>query len=91
MSYGSEMYANKATPEPTNRVKWLNGGPAGAEVKKFLDTEDAVVTALENGAETVEDVIAYVMTNVTDYDVTVVKDLYDEFCATIATKHEGFG
>ena len=84
MSYGCSMYANKATPPVVeNRV-------VSVEAKKILDTEDAVVTAIENGAETVEDVIAYVMNNVTDYDVTVVKDLYDEFCATIATKYEGF-
>ncbi|SVB12063.1 uncharacterized protein METZ01_LOCUS164917 [marine metagenome] len=90
------MYATKATPpvETTvktvkNRTKWLNAGPAGVEVKKLLDTEDAVVTAIENGAANFNDVIAYVMTHVTDYDVTVVRDLYDEFCATIVSKHEG--
>ena len=91
MSYGVDVYANKATPTVKDRTKWVNAGPTGVEIKKLLDTEDAVVTALENGAETVEDVIAYVKTNVTDYDVTEVRDLYEEFCATIATKHEGFG
>ena len=46
-----------------------------------MDLEDMVVCAIENGAETVEDVIAHCKTEFVFVDEKYVTDLYDEFCA----------
>ena len=87
MSYGVDVYANKATPVVKDRSKWTNAGPAGEAVKDFLETEDAVAAAIENGAETYEELYASLNASgmVTGYDVDEVGDLFDEFVASKAS------
>jgi len=87
MSYGVDVYANKATPVVKDRSKWANAGPAGEAVKDLLETEDAVVAAIENGAETYEELYASINANVaiTGYDVDEVGDLFDEFNASLVS------
>ena len=87
MSYGVDVYANKATPVVKDRSKWANAGPAGEAVKDVLETEDAVVAAIENGAETYEELYASLNASgmVTGYDVDEVGDLFDEFVASKAS------
>ena len=87
MSYGVDVYANKATPVVKDRSKWANAGPAGEAMKDLLETEDAVVAAIENGAETYEELYASLNASgmVTGYDVDEVGDLFDEFVASKAS------
>ena len=87
MSYGVDVYANKATPTVKDRSKWANAGPAGEAVKDLLETEDAVVAAIEEGAETYEELYASINANVaiTGYDVDEVGDLFDEFNASLVS------
>ena len=88
MSYGVDVYANKATPVVKDRSKWANAGPAGEAVKDLLEIEDAVTTAIFNGAETYEELYASLNADVkiTGYDVDEVGDLFDEFCADNASE-----
>ena len=48
-----------------DRSKWGNAGFAGEDIKDILETEDAVVEAIENGAETYEELYASINANVT--------------------------
>ena len=77
MSYGVEVYANHATPTVKDRSKWANAGFAGEDIKDVLEIEDAVVEAIEDGAETYEELYASINANVTitGYDVDDVGDL----------------
>jgi hypothetical protein len=70
-----------------DRFKWANAGPAGEAVKDLLETEDAVVAAIENGAETYEELYASLNASgmVTGYDVDEVGDLFDEFVTSKAS------
>ena len=88
MSYGVDVYANHATPTVKDRSKWANAGFAGEDIKDVLEIEDAVVEAIENGAETYEELYASINANVTitGYDVDEVGDLFDEFCADNASE-----
>jgi len=88
MSYGVDVYANKATPTVKDRSKWANAGFAGEDIKDVLEIEDAVVEAIEGGAETYEELYASINANVTitGYDVDEVGDLFDEFCADKASE-----
>ena len=88
MSYGVDVYANHATPTVKDRSKWANAGPAGEDIKDVLEIEDAVVAAIENGAETYEELYASINANVTitGYNVDEVGDLFDEFCADNASE-----
>jgi hypothetical protein len=45
----------------------------------MMDMEEAVVDAIEGGAECIEDVYAYVGTVLPFYDKAFVKKLFDEF------------
>jgi len=65
MSYGVDVYANKATPTVKDRSKWANAGFAGEDIKDVLEIEDAVVEAIEGGAETYEELYASINANVT--------------------------
>ena len=88
MGYGSSMYAAKADPvEPKNRSEWANAGPVGEDIKDILEIEDAVVEAIEGGAETYEELYASINANVTitGYDVDEVGDLFDEFNASLVS------
>ena len=108
MSYGVDVYANKATPtvkdsgvlnrnHPYNqppmyhtvkdRSKWANAGFAGEDIKDILEIEDAVVEAIEGGAETYEELYASINANViiTGYNVDDVGDLFDEFNASLVS------
>ena len=77
MSYGVDVFANHATPTVKDRSKWANAGFAGEDIKDVLEIEDAVVEAIENGAETYEELYASINANVTitGYDVDDVGDL----------------
>ena len=81
MSYGVDVYANHATPTVKDRSKWANAGFVGEDIKDILEIEDAVVEAIEEGAETYEELYASINANVTitGYDVDDVGDLFDEF------------
>ena len=87
MSYGIDVYANKATPVVKDRSKWANAGSAGEAVKDLFEIDDAVVAAIENGAETYEELYASLNASgmVTGYDVDEVGDLFDEFVASKAS------
>tara|TARA_Y100000389_G_C17438080_1_gene506784 strand:+ start:649 stop:828 length:180 start_codon:yes stop_codon:yes gene_type:complete len=45
-----------------------------------MDLENMVVFAIENGAETLEDVISHCKTEFVFVDEEYVSDLYTEFC-----------
>ena len=87
MSYGVDVYANKATPTVKDRSKWANAGSAGEDIKDVLEIEDAVETAIFNGAETYEELYASLNAdvNITGYDVDEVGDIFDEFVASKAS------
>jgi len=61
-----------------------------AKVKNWMmDMDDAVCTAIEAGAESVEDVYAHVGTIMPVYDKNYVKELFGDFCADMYFKHGG--
>ena len=64
-----------------DRSKWANAGSAGEAIKDLLEIEDAVETAIFNGAETYEELYASLNAdvNITGYDVDEVGNLFDEF------------
>ena len=52
-----------------------------SKIKNYaMDLEDMVVFAIENGAETLEDVISHCKTEFVFVDEKYVSDLYTEFC-----------
>ena len=71
-----------------DRSKWVNAGIAGETIKDLLEIEDAVTTAIFNGAETYEELYASLNADpkITGYDVDEVGDLFDEFCADNASE-----
>ena len=87
MSYGVDIYANHAIPTVKDRSKWANAGSAGEDIKDVLEIEDAVETAIFNGAETYEELYASLNAdvNITGYDVDEVGDIFDEFVASKAS------
>ena len=88
MSYGVDVYANKATPVVKDRSKWANDCSSCEAVKDLLEFQYAVTTAIFNGAETYEELYASLNADVkiTGYDVDEVGDLFDEFCADNASE-----
>ena len=70
-----------------DRSKWGNAGFVGEDIKDILEIEDAVVEAIEDGAETYEELYASINANVTitGYDVDEVGDLFDEFNASLVS------
>ena len=70
-----------------DRSKWGNAGFVGEDINDILGIEDAVVEAIENGAETYEELYASINANVTitGYDVDDVGDLFDEFNASLVS------
>ena len=77
MGYGSSMYAAKAEPV----------GPIVEPEEVETTIEDAVMTAINDGAETYEELYASINANseITGYDVDEVGDLFDEFIADKAS------